>query len=258
MNKLFNCLSVVALLVLTACGGATYITPDKESVNFALDGGEDIVKIDADGSWDIEECPDWVTTDTQDNILVIKTAKNETGAIREGDIVLKGKSDVEVTIKVTQATKCTHITPDSDSVEFEKEGGTKTVNIDTDGMLQVEASEGFTASFDNGVLTVTAPANDGGAKRGEIKLSGDDQSVTIFATQSGNECQRCGGSGKITCSKCSGKGYVGEYTPADGYMPAYTYTVGCRKCGGYGYLEGDNYRRGSGQVTCPTCGGSGH
>ena len=254
MKKLFNYISVVALLVLTACNSATFITPDKESVSFTIEGGEDMVNIDADGSWDIAECPDWVTADAQNNILVIKTSKNESGTLRDGDIVLEGKSDVKVTIKVTQASKCTHITPESDKVEFDKEGGTKTVNIDTDGMLQVEASEGFTASYESGVLTVTASANDEGAKRGEIKLSGDEQSVTIFATQKGNLCPRCGGSGKITCPTCHGKGWYP--------IPAGGGSACCERCGGYepGVTDGSEGepRNGSGRITCPGCGGSGH
>ena len=266
MKKLFYHLSVVALLVLTACGGATFITPDKESVNFTIEGGEDMVNIDADGSWDIAECPDWVTADAQNNILVIKTSKNESGAIRKGDIVLQGKEGVSATIKVTQVTKCTHITPDSDNVEFEKEGGTKTVNIDTDGMLQVEAPEGFTATFDNGVLTINAPANEEGAKNGEIKLTGDGQSATITLNQKGNICPKCNGTGKVRCSRCGGSGYTidGPHSVA-----------GCRSCGGRGYQGNDpeyddysgdiishywsdNYRQGSGKVNCPQCGGRGY
>lgn len=55
MNKLSTYLSVVALLVLTACGGATFITPDKDSVNFTIEGGEESINISADGSWEIAE-----------------------------------------------------------------------------------------------------------------------------------------------------------------------------------------------------------
>ena len=162
MKKLINYLSVAALLLLCACGGATYITPDNMSVNFPIDGGYDNVNIDADGSWEIISCPDWVIADKQENVLSLKTDRNETGKILQGYIVLKGKEGVEISIQVTQATKCTHITPSEETVEFDKEGGTKTVNIDTDGTLQLTVPEGFTASFADGVLTVNAGVNDGG------------------------------------------------------------------------------------------------
>ncbi|MBR2146027.1 MAG: BACON domain-containing protein, partial [Muribaculaceae bacterium] len=141
MKKLQSYISVMALLVLTACGGATVINPDKNAVDFTIEGGENTVSVSADGSWKVAECPEWVTTDIQDSTLVIKTARNETGAVREGNIVLTGKENVQAVVKVTQASRCTHITPATDKVEFEKEGGTQTVNIDTDGSPQVEAPE---------------------------------------------------------------------------------------------------------------------
>ncbi|MBR5086008.1 MAG: hypothetical protein IKX31_03265 [Muribaculaceae bacterium] len=254
MKKLFNYLSVVALLMLTACNGATFITPDKDAVSFAIDGDEESVNISADGSWSISECPEWVTTEVQDSVLTIKTAKNETGAVREGDIILSGKEGVNVKIKVTQAAKCTHITPASDKVEFEKEGGTQTVNIDTDGLPQVEAPEGFTATYAAGVLTINTPANEEGVKNGEIKLTCEDQSATIAVSQKGNVCPKCNGTGKIKCPKCHGRGYT-SYGGADAAW-------GCKSCGGRGY-EGEGMDlddclvRGSGRIRCPQCGGSG-
>ena len=266
MKKIFYCLSVVALLMLMACNGATFVNPEKASVDFTIDGGEENVTVTADGSWGVDVCPEWVKTDTHDGTLVIKTERNETGAVRSGDIVLKGKDNVQAIIKVTQYSKCTHITPASDKVEFEKEGGTQTINIDTDGAIQVEAPEGFTASFAGGVLTVTAPANEESAKRGEIKLTSDNQSVTIFASQAGNVCPTCGGSGTVNCSKCGGKGYTVKRETGDSgwYDEVYHFNsyYGCKKCGGSGYKTDEGYAnehmtKGSGKMTCPDCGGSG-
>ena len=269
MKKLLNYISVMALLVLTACGGATVINPEKNAVDFTIEGGEEKVDVKADGTWNVKECPEWVTAEIQDSILVIKTARNETGAVREGDIVLAGKGQVQVAIKVTQAAKCTRITPETDKVEFEKEGGTQTVRIDTDGSPQVEAPEGFTATYASGVLTINAPANEAGAKRGEIKLTGDDQSATIAVTQKGNICPTCNGSGKVRCKKCGGRGYI----PDGGVGDCGWY--GCSSCGGSGYcdryseyddylgevvsyIDDSHYHKGSGKMKCPTCGGSGH
>ena len=253
MKKLQNYISVLALLVLTACGGATFINPDKNAVDFTINGGEGSVTISADGSWDISDCPEWVTTDVQDSTLVITTARNESGAVREGNIVLTGKDNVQAVIKVTQASKCTRINPETEKVEFEKEGGTQTVKIDTDGSPQVEAPEGFTATYASGVLTINAPANEGGGKKGEIKLTGDDQSATIAVSQKGNICPKCNGTGKVRCTKCGGKGNI--------FSEYWLCIYGCSKCGGKGKSDkwGDyNFRNGSGKMKCPTCGGSGH
>ena len=60
MKKLLNCISVMALLVLTSCGGATVINTDKNAVDFTIEGGENTVSVSADGSWKVAECPEWV------------------------------------------------------------------------------------------------------------------------------------------------------------------------------------------------------
>ena len=258
-KQLFLLWAFLFMFFLSACNGANNISVDKNSISFPIGGGEENVSVTADGSWSVKDCPDWVTTETQEGMILIRTARNETGAPREGDIVLAGKDDVTATIHVKQATKCTHITPASDKVEFEKEGGTQTIAIDTDGSPQIEAPEGFTATYDNGTLSVTAPANEAGSKRGEIKLTCEDQSATIYATQKGNVCQRCGGSGKITCPKCNGKGLVHVYV-----APEMRDIVGseqpCEKCGGNwdGTTDaGSVWRKGSGRIKCPDCGGTG-
>ena len=266
MEKLSRFLMGMALLVLCSCGGATYINLSSDLVNFPIEGGVESVNIEADGSWEMASCPDWVTTEVQDSTLVIKTARNETGEIRQGDIVLKGKEGVEVSIKIAQATKCSHITPAEEAVEFDKEGGTKTVNIDTDGTIQVEAPEGFTATYADGVLSVTAEANDGGKRSGEISLTADDQSATIAVSQQGNICPRCNGTGKVRCSKCGGSGYYFvDYVKADD---------GCKSCGGRGSrhllmgldlawngndggYDDNGFHKGSGRMKCPECGGTG-
>lgn len=251
MKKSISFLSVLMLLVLCACNSATTITPDSESVGFTIDGGEQYVNVTADGSWSVADCPGWVKTDAGEGVLTIKTGRNDTGALREGDIVLKGKN-VEARIHVTQAAKCTHITPSSDKVEFGKDGGTQTVNIDTDGIPQVQASEGFTATYANGVLTVTAASNAVGARRGEIKLTCEDQSVTIFASQKGNVCKTCGGSGKLTCPQCHGKGWY----PIEAAGGA----AACERCGGRwnGFTDdSSDWRDGTGRIKCPDCGGTG-
>ena len=253
MKKLLNYISVLALLVLTACGGATFINPDKNAVDFTIEGGQEVVIVSADGSWEINECPDWVTYQAQDSVLAIRVERNETGETRRASLLLLGKDDVEAIIQVTQASKCTRINPETDKVEFEKDGGTQTVKIDTDGSPKVEAPEGFTASFAGGVLTINAPANEGGGKNGEIKLTGDDQSATIAVTQKGNICPKCNGTGKVKCSKCHGRGKVSYGGDAE---------WGCTKCGGRGYYGegmeyGDYIVKGSGKMKCPQCGGSG-
>ena len=253
MKYLLFSLSTLLLLILTACGGASNIIIEKDSVSFPIEGGEENISVTADGSWSVKDCPDWVKTEAQEGLIIIRAERNETGAVREGKIIVEGKSGVEATITVKQFSKCTHITPASNKVEFEKEGGIETINIDTDGSnINVEAPEGFTATYASGVLTINASANEEGAKHGDIKLTCDNQSATIFASQKGSICPTCQGTGKVKCKSCGGKGYV-----THAYSEDWEDDYGCGDCGGSGKDDG-SLKLGSGRVKCPTCGGSGH
>ncbi len=257
MKKLSSILIGMGLLVLCACGGATYITPSSDSVNFSIEGGEEKVTISADGNWDIAECPDWVTTEIQEDVLVIKTKANETGSILEGDIVLKGKDDVEATIGVTQASSCTYITVSETEVVIPKEGGTKEISVDTDGAkVIIEASDGINAELTNETLSISAPSNQGFAKKGTVTLACDTVTTIVNVSIEGSVCKRCNGKGKISCTHCYGRGYN-----FSGDAP-----VACTKCGGHGLLGEPDIpgyppmggRKGSGRMACPECGGSGH
>lgn len=253
MKKLSFLFSLVTLVVLCACNHATFITPALSQLDFTLEGGDESVSVSSDGSWEVKECPEWVTTEIQDSTLMVKVPANVSGSEREGNIVL-ASGDVTATIAVKQVSKCTHITPETDAVELDKDGGTKTVNIDTDGAPQVTAPEGFTAEYASGVLTVSADANEGGKRSGEITLAAYEQTATIKVSQAGNICPTCNGTGKVRCKKCGGKGWY--------YYPESSMIDGCERCGGSGEVEdlGNGpvgVRKGSGKMTCPTCGGSG-
>ena len=255
MKKLSFIFSLVALMALCSCNNTSFITPDMEQLDFSTEGGEENVSVSSDGSWEIKECPEWVTTEVQDGTLVVKVPTNDSGNVREGNIVL-ASGKVTATIAVKQTAKCTHITPATDAVEIDKDGGTQTVNIDTDGALQVTTPDGFTANYSGGVLTVSAGANEGGKRGGEITLEADEQTATIKVTQAGNVCPTCNGTGKVKCKGCGGRGVYEKMNGLEVY--------GCRKCGGRGEFDFEygtplaGARRGSGKATCPTCGGSGH
>ena len=291
MKKFSLLFGLTALLMLCACNQASFITPDKSQIDFIVEGGEQTVTVSTDGSWDIRECPGWLSTEVKiinkeswlvrfgmkirtEVLLKIKATSNESGNSREGEIVL-ASGDATATITVTQAsndanqgssnstqnsdtptqnTKCTHITPETNTLSFGIEGGRKTVNINTDGTPRVNVTGGFTATFEGGVLTVTAPPNDGGKRNGKITLTDEAQTATIKVTQSGSTCITCGGTGKMKCARCGGSGVI---TVSDGYYIEY---YGCTICGGRGYEgeSGNNMVKGSGRVRCSVCGGKGH
>jgi hypothetical protein len=60
-----------------------------------------------------------------------------------------------------------------------------------------------------------------------------------------DKCTRCGGSGKIPCPSCGGRGTTGKLNEGFGKKEEKR-TVSCASC------------HGSGIRTCGSCGGSGH
>ena len=257
MKKILFILPVIALL-LCSCNKASDITVDEDNVTFAINGGEKTIVVTADGSYDIEDCPEWVKTSVDESALTISVGENTTGAKRECVIRLVGK-DVEVPITIFQADKCTYIKTSETEVTIPKEGGEVTLDVETDGgNLAMNCPEGIEAKLTGGKLTITAPANQGGTIDGTVTLSCDNVNTEVKVTVEGNICPTCNGTGKVRCAGCGGRGYL-EYT--GGWD-----RVGCKKCGGGGTamlsfsghgLMGD-VRNGSGKMNCPTCGGSGH
>lgn len=249
MKQTLNILltAVCSVALLCSCNKASDITVDEDNVTFAINGGEKTIVVTADGSYDIEDCPEWVKTTVENDALTISVGENTTGALRECVIRLVGK-DIEVPITIKQADKCTYIKVSETEVTIPKEGGEETLEVETDcGNLAMNCPEGFEAKLTGGRLTISAPANQGGAITGDLTISCENVSTTVKVTVEGNQCQRCKGKGTITCTKCGGKGYIsgwGEPSP-------------CYTCGGYGDCPPD-IQNGRGYITCPDCGGSGH
>ena len=178
----------------------------------------------------------------------------------EGKIVELVGGEAKASITVKQADVCTRLITSTEKVTFPKEGGTETVDIDTDGSdVKVEAKEGVTAEYSNGKLTLTAPANEGGTINGTVNLTCDEQAATINFTIEGSICPTCKGTGKVKCTKCGGKGYIETAAPHPAFPDEMNYYMfGCDKCGGRLDIRDPNYKEGSGKMPCPTCGGSGH
>lgn len=251
-------LSALFVLGLTSCKkDATAITPQLTELSVSKEGVETDVMVAANGDWEVSSTEEWIKPLKSDKNLHVIVMPNTDMALRQGDIILKSGKTV-VMINVIQAYICTKIIPDQTELTFEKEGGTQTVGIDTDGGdIQIDSPDGFTATYANGNLSVTTEPVSGPGPKGKITLSCDDQTATISVKQKGDVCERCGGRGKIKCPNCNGTGI--SYMRENGSLEIY-----CTHCGGYGgqgsgIEEEYNYniRIGSGRITCPDCGGSG-
>lgn len=265
MKQIFNILvlAVCAATMLCSCSKAKNIEVSEDNITFAINGGEKTIDVTADGSYDIQDCPEWVKAEADESTLKLTVGENTTGAVRDCVIKLVG-SDIEVPIRIIQADKCTFIKVSETEVTLPKEGGSKELTVETDGgNIAMNASDGFEATLADGILKITAPANEGGTINGTLTLTCDEVKTDVSVTVEGNICPTCNGTGKVRCSKCGGQGYTFEFVPG----PYNYYEFGCSNCGGSGEGFGDapadgsthyTVRKGSGKMNCPTCGGTGH
>ena len=257
----FGMMIALMAVVATSCKKATYLKADKASLTFAIKGGTETVHLSSDVTgFSVEEAPEWVEASIVDSTLTVTVAENTTGAKREGKIVVSVRGQ-EAAIPVVQNVVATHLSVSEESVTIPKEGGSQDVDVDCDGDVQVDAPGFVTASYANGKLSVSASANDGGSKNGTIKLTADSFSAEVKVKLEGNICQRCKGTGKITCPECHGIGEVCYRKDAFGDC---SWFDGCPKCGGKlvsrggGAYGSDLHASGSGKIKCPDCGGTGH
>ncbi|MGM9869482.1 MAG: hypothetical protein ACI30R_07665 [Sodaliphilus sp.] len=253
-------LMLVALMICaTGCKKASYFYLDKKEVTVPRSGGVDSIAMHSDvEGFDVEAAPEWVEAEVVDSTLILKFAENtlQTERLGEVEISVRGAS---VKLPIRQIYMATKLNPDTTKVEFEKEGGTKTVKIETDGEVKFDAPKKVKAVYQNGELVITADRNDAGTINENIVLKADSLSATITVKVKGNLCKTCGGTGKVRCKACNGRGY----NIVIGGTAGFRLPLGCMRCGGrmimphgggYGY---DAISDGTGRVTCPTCRGTG-
>lgn len=215
---------------------ATYLLVEPNQLVASKGGGKIKVDVDYDGYvWTINHAPDWIDVDENENSFEVAAEKNQTGTRREGTITVQsGKLLAQVAI--VQSGVATVVRGSKSNLKFGKSGGRQTVGIETDGCeLSAESSDFIQTSFsDDGDLIVSVGSNSDEYRTGQVRVYEDNQSW-IISVEQGGKCNSCHGTGKISCTWCSGMGTVGYGM----------FTSTCMSCGGNG-----NYQ-------CGTCQGTG-
>ena len=207
---------------------ATYMRVEPNQLKASKCGGKIKIDVDYDGYvWTINHAPDWIEVDENENSFELSVGKNLTGSRREGTITVQsGKLLAQVAI--LQFGVATVVRGSKSNLRFGKSGGSQTVSIETDGCeLSAESSDFIQTSFsDDGDLIVRANSNSSDYRTGQVRVYEDNQSWTIMVEQAG-KCNVCHGSGKISCTLCSGMGTIGYGM----------FTATCMSCGGNGSLQ---------------------
>lgn len=257
MKKIFSSAFFALLCALTfclaSCNKATYLRADVETIEVESDGETNELVLHSDGTdFQLLSSPEWVMTMLKDSVLKYSVAENTAAANREGEIVVTC-GEQRLVLKVVQSLPATKLTVNPTSLAVPKEGGTLTVNVDTDASNpKVTAPEGFTATYADGKLTVVATPE--AKKEGTITLKAGKLEATITLSEKPDICPTCGGSGRVTCTGCKGEGVYGQ-TMESGHCVIFP----CNLCDGRS-PSGESFGpapRMSGKMKCPTCGGRG-
>lgn len=210
-SNLFFKMSAVLLsgvALLSSCQPKEYnITSTDTKINLSDEQQTKKVIVNgSDGNCEIRYYPDWIEPSMTDSTITINVTAN-TGVQNRSDSIVVTCGASHLTFFVTQVHKATRLeVKGKHKVTFTKEGGAQDVELDTDGLVKVEAFEGVSAVCENGKVTITAQPNKGvNPVDGIVKLTAGDLSGEIAVHINGAVCPTCNGTGKIKCRSCGGE-----------------------------------------------------
>lgn len=225
---------MVALLMLTACHKATYLTADTDTIEVPRQGATDSLRLHSDaGDFEIISADEWIKATMDDSTLIVKIGPNKDKSPRGGNVVI-GNGDQRLSLRVAQGASATYMTLGETSVTIPRDGSAVELEVKTDGSdVRIEGVEGVKSTYSGGKLKLTGAGNDGKTRKTTARVVCDTISRTLTVVETGTVCGRCGGSGTVTCRICRGSGV--DYCP---YRP-------CDLC------------HGRGKSRCPECNGKG-
>lgn len=253
MKKKTILMACAALLALSSCQKATFLTSDEKKIVADLQKSQGSITFHSDAdNFSIEHAPEWVTAEMLDSTLVYYVPENPTTSERTDSIVVTC-GGMTLTLPVTQIYKVTKLEVDKPAIQFTIDGGTETVNVTTDGSkVKIDAPKFVQTTYKDGVLTITTGKNDGSSLSDTIRLASGELTTLLPVVVEGNFCGTCKGAKKIDCPQCKGEGITER-------RGAY---YGCSRCGGIDDFPLETHGQivscsGMGKITCPTCHGTG-
>ena len=204
---------------------ATYLSVSDNSVSFGASGGSRVIEVLTDGSWEIGTGTySWGHTSINGNNITLRIDANN-GDTRTDYFVIKA-GEITQRVNISQDAKsATYLNTSPKSVSFRASGGSRTINVSTDGRWSIStstASWGHT-SINGNTITLRVDANNGdartdyfvlksGTKEARINISQEGKSTTYLRpSQSEISVSHKGGRRTITVS-CDGNWKIGTPT----------------------------------------------
>ena len=130
VRNLMIVISILSLLVPSACQEADSITTSKAELTWTRDGGKKTLDITANCEWTIISCPDWITCEpasgTGSAQVTLRASKNE-GLERKDVITVSGGGNALAQVDVSQAG--VDFTASQMLFEFDSDGTPATFTI---------------------------------------------------------------------------------------------------------------------------------
>jgi len=154
------------ITVLQETGYASYLSVSNDDIYLTANGGKLSISINTDGIFAISTAPaSWVTTSVNVKTLNLECGENS-GIARNTYLIIKSGAKT-LRLDITQAGKsATRLDVSTSNVEFSSDGGSRTIEIYTDGECQISTQpESWTNATINGNTISLRVNENSGTKR---------------------------------------------------------------------------------------------
>ncbi len=203
----------LTVIIMHGCNKATFLRPEHQWVEFSKKGGEKHIFIDCDGNWSIDKCPNWINA-TRDGDSLIVTCDESVIKSQITDTLFIKAGHLHQGITLVQNGVATFLRLVPESVRMQKEGGTQTIQVLTDGdNLKIQYDENLKVSLLDNCITINSDCNNSTwVKKNVVYVKSDYLQATLEVIQDGKEsvaptpthkntnidpCEECGGAGKL-------------------------------------------------------------
>lgn len=173
-------------------GYASYLSVSNDDVYLSANGGKSAISINTDGIFVVSTAPaSWVSTSINGKILNLECDENS-GITRTSYLILKSGTKT-LRLDITQAGKlATRLDVSTSDVEFSANGGSRTIDIYTDGECQIstQPKSWAHASINGNSISLSVDENPGIKRTDYFVIKSGSYKERINISQAGKSATR--------------------------------------------------------------------
>ena len=143
------------MLSATQQAATSFITPAVKALSFQGNGGSQTINVLSNVSWKPSSSASWVKAEasTDGKVLTVSVHENPSDASRTAIITLSSASGITSSVNVVQEPA--GVTGSTETLEFDKDGGAKSITISADAAWEIKTSDSW--------ISVTPPSGIAGS-----------------------------------------------------------------------------------------------